>query len=201
MYCVGPVNVGPSYQDQVVYAPDNDYSCYVTITNKTSNPLERAAQTVDRGFYVTYPPATIAPGATGRFWLQDLPDIFGSEGSTTYALGAGGNQLQFVYGCPTGVIQNYASGGSSFVASSGSVPDLSTPKTLSRRTVIRSSSTSPWKKGTSPEWETGRRGASSLSQSMRRDSDTTRGKTSSIRRWTLCSATSGTRTGMTLRRC
>jgi UDP-2,3-diacylglucosamine pyrophosphatase LpxH len=128
VYCVGPVNVGPSYQDQVVYAPDNDYSCYVTITNKTSNLLERAAQTVDRGFYVTYPPATIAPGATGRFWLQDLPDIFGSEGSTTYALGAGGNQLQFVYGCPTGVIQNYASGGSSFVASSGSVPDPSTPK-------------------------------------------------------------------------
>ena len=125
VYCIGPVNDVPS--DHVVYAPDSDYSCYVTITNKTSNALERVTQTVDHGFYATYPPATVAPGATGRFWLQDPPDLSGAEGGTTYASAVGGRQLNFVYGCPMGVFQNYATGGSSFVASSGSTPDASTP--------------------------------------------------------------------------
>ncbi len=125
MYCVGPVNNTPS--DHVVYAPDMDYSCYVTITNKTSNPLERVTQQADHGYYVTYPPAAIAPGATGRFWLQDLPDAFGAEGAATYAPAVGGQQLKFVFGCPTLAFQNYASGGSSFVANSGSAPDSSTP--------------------------------------------------------------------------
>jgi UDP-2,3-diacylglucosamine pyrophosphatase LpxH len=125
VYCVGPANNGPS--DQVVYAPDLDYSCYVTITNNTSNALERVTQTVDQGYSVTYPPATIAPGTTGRFWIQDLPGPFGAEGGTTYVAAVGGIQMPFVYGCPT-FLDNYASGGSSFVASSGGPPDPSTPK-------------------------------------------------------------------------
>jgi UDP-2,3-diacylglucosamine pyrophosphatase LpxH len=119
-YCMGPCeNTSP---DQVVYAPSSDFSCYVTITNGTSEDLQRTAETADNGYYVTNPPSTIAAGATARFWLQDLPGIHGAEGGTTYAPADGGNPLHFAYGCPTGVFSNYASGGSSFVASSGSPP-------------------------------------------------------------------------------
>jgi UDP-2,3-diacylglucosamine pyrophosphatase LpxH len=119
-YCMGPCE--STSVDQVVYAPFSDFSCYVTIVNGTSGELKRTSETADNGYYVTGPPATIAAGATGRFWLQDLAGIHGAEGGTTYAPADGGNPLQFVYGCPTGFFQNYASGGSSFVASSGSPP-------------------------------------------------------------------------------
>ena len=125
VYCVGPVKDTPS--DQLVYAPELDYSCYVTIKNNTSKELRRVSETADHGFYVTNPPRTIAPGATGRFWLQDLPDIFGAEGQTTFVSADGRRRLSFVFGCPTGFFQNYASGGTSFVASSGSPPNPVTP--------------------------------------------------------------------------
>src|SRR5262249_6239096 len=125
VYCVGPIDGG--VYDEIVYPPILDYSCYVTITNNTSKPLERVTETVDNGFYVTHAPAMIAPGATGRFWLQDLPGIHGAEGGTTYASADGSRRLSFVYGCPTGVFQNYASG-STFVANSGSPTDASMPR-------------------------------------------------------------------------
>lgn len=129
LWCVvegnGTYFLGPCEKtsvDQLVYAPFSDFSCYVTITNGASEDLERTAETVDNGYYVTNPPDTIAAGATARFWLQDLPGMHGAEGGTTYAPVDVGNPLSFGYGCPTGVFSNYASGGSSFVASSGSTP-------------------------------------------------------------------------------
>jgi UDP-2,3-diacylglucosamine pyrophosphatase LpxH len=119
-YCLGPCE--KTSPDQLVYAPFSDFSCYVTITNGTSEDLRRTAETADNGYYVTHPPDTIAAGATARFWLQDLPGIHGAEGGTTYAPDGRGNPMHFAYGCPTGIFSNYASGGSSFVASSGSPP-------------------------------------------------------------------------------
>lgn len=119
-FCVGPSEFTSA--DQLVYAPFSDFSCYVTITNGTSVDLQRAAETVDNGYYVTDPPGTIVAGATARFWLQDLPGIQGAEGGATYVPVDGGNPLHFAYGCPTGFFSNYVSGGSSFVASSGSPP-------------------------------------------------------------------------------
>jgi len=103
-----------------------DYSCYVSIENDTSQELDRVSDSVDDGYYVSQPPARIPPKSTGRFWLQDLAGIHGSEGGATYEA-AGGTRLAFTYGCPTGIFSNYASGGSSFVASSGSPPASSTP--------------------------------------------------------------------------
>lgn len=124
-YCVGP---SPSTSpDQVVYAPFSDFSCYITIANGTSEDLKRTGETADTGYYVTDPPDTIAAGATARFWLQDLPGIQGAEGGTTYVPSSGGNALGFAYGCPTGFFQNYASGGPSFIASSGSPPAPTQP--------------------------------------------------------------------------
>jgi UDP-2,3-diacylglucosamine pyrophosphatase LpxH len=124
-YCVGPCE--HTEADQLVYAPFSDFSCYVTIANNTDEDLERVTESIDNGFYVTHPPDTIAAGATARFWLQDLLGLHGAEGGATYAPSGEGNQLKFVYGCPTGFFQNYASGGSSFVANSGNPPSPSQP--------------------------------------------------------------------------
>jgi hypothetical protein len=123
-YCVGQCDAPP---DQLVYAPFSDFSCYVTIKNETSDELDRDTASVDNGFYVSYPPATVPAGATGRFWLQDLAGLHGSEGASTYSPVGGGAALSFTYGCPFGVFPNYASGGSSFVASSGSPPTAAIP--------------------------------------------------------------------------
>jgi UDP-2,3-diacylglucosamine pyrophosphatase LpxH len=123
-YCVGPIDKAPF--DHIVYEPILDYSCYVTITNHTSKSLQRVTETADNGFYVTHPPATIAPGATGRFWIQDLPGPQGAEGRTTYA-SPDGSRLNFGYGCPTFVFQNHANG-PAFVANSGSPASPSMPR-------------------------------------------------------------------------
>jgi UDP-2,3-diacylglucosamine pyrophosphatase LpxH len=124
-YCVGPCE--ETDPDQLVYAPFSDYSCYVTVANNTSEELERVGERADRGYYTAEPPQTIGPGATARFWLQDLAGLSGAEGGATYEPAGVGNRLRLVYGCPTGVFQNYASGGSSFIASSGSPPGPSAP--------------------------------------------------------------------------
>jgi UDP-2,3-diacylglucosamine pyrophosphatase LpxH len=124
MYGVGQCDAPP---DELVYAPFSDFSCYVTITNSMAEALERGTASADNGFYVSYPPATIAAGATARFWMQDLAGVHGAEGGTMYRPADGGVPFNFTYGCPTGVFSNYASGGSSLVASSGIPPGPSQP--------------------------------------------------------------------------
>ncbi len=119
-YCVGPT--AKTTPDTLVYAPFSDYSCYVTIANNVSEDLTFASDGADEGYYVTGPPAKIPAGSTARFWLQDFAGIQGAEGSVTYEPAGTGNQLAFSYGCPFGFFQNYASGGSSFLANSGSAP-------------------------------------------------------------------------------
>jgi UDP-2,3-diacylglucosamine hydrolase len=126
-YCVGPFTGAPI--DHLVYPPFSDYSCYVTIKNATSDDLERAAESADEGYYVTMPPVEIPAGGTARLWLQDFPGVLGSGGSTAYGRGEIGNQLKFVYGCPT-FLPNYASGGSSFLASSGVPPSAAQAKNV-----------------------------------------------------------------------
>ena len=124
-YCVKRVPEPPS--DQLVYAPFMDFSCYVSVANRTSQDMERVAATADNGYYVSAPPALIPAGATARIWLQDLAGIHGAEGGATYKVADAETRLPFSYGCPTGIFSNYASGGSSFVASSGSPPGPQTP--------------------------------------------------------------------------
>jgi len=126
-YCVGPFTGAPI--DHLVYAPFSDYSCYVTIKNTTSDDLERVAETEDEGYYVARPPAAIPAGSTARFWLQDFPGPLGSGGGTAYERGANGSEVKFVYGCPM-LLPNYASGGSSFVASSGVPPSAAQTKNV-----------------------------------------------------------------------
>lgn len=127
-YCVGPFDGAPA--DQLVYAPFSDYSCYVTIANETADELNRVSESADYGYYVVDPPETIAAGETARFWLQDLAGLHGAEGGSTYEPAGGGERLGFVYGCPTGIFPNYASGGSSFAASSGNLPLPNQPRNV-----------------------------------------------------------------------
>ena len=105
-----------------------DYSCYVTIKNDTTEELERVAETVDNG-YLRLASARRRSRRARRVasGCRTSPALSGAEGGTTYATADGGTRLPFSYGCPTGIFSNYASGGSSFVASSGSPPAPLTP--------------------------------------------------------------------------
>ena len=124
-YCVlRDTSAGP---DRTVFEPFSDFSCYVTITNDGPDDLEKVSQRLDNGFYASAPPQRIAPGATAQIWLQDLVGIHGAEGAATYRRASNAQMIDFVYGCPTGIFSNYASGGSSYVSSSGSPPTAQTP--------------------------------------------------------------------------
>ncbi|WP_322755271.1 DUF4474 domain-containing protein [Frankia sp. Cas3] len=125
-YCVGPFS--PKTPDRLVPSALSDYSCYVSITNAAEAALERVEGRADHGYYVVEPPATIAPGQTARFWLQDFLGPNGAEGGAVYTSAADGARFDFAYGCPTILSPNYARGGTSFVANSGSPPDATTPK-------------------------------------------------------------------------
>ncbi len=124
-YCVKRDLTAPP--DRTVFEPFEDFSCYVTIHNDGTVDLEKVSERVDNGFYVVPPPQTIAAGETRQIWLQDLAGIHGAEGAVTYRRSGDTTTINLVYGCPTGIFSNYSSGGSSFVASSGSPPTPNTP--------------------------------------------------------------------------
>jgi UDP-2,3-diacylglucosamine pyrophosphatase LpxH len=112
--------------DQLVYAPFLDYSSYVSIANHTTGTLTLTSSSADSGYWVSPPPASIAAGQTARFWLQDFAGLAGTEGHAAYRT-SDGTSLAFLFGCPTGILPNFASGGSSFVASSTTPPAASAP--------------------------------------------------------------------------
>jgi UDP-2,3-diacylglucosamine pyrophosphatase LpxH len=124
-YCVKHDRTAPP--DRTVFAPFEDFSCYVTIHNEGPDDLEKVSEQADNGFYVSAPPHRIAARETAQIWLQDLAGIHGAEGSVTYRHTGNHQTIEFSYGCPTGIFSNYASGGSSFVASSGAPPTANTP--------------------------------------------------------------------------
>jgi UDP-2,3-diacylglucosamine pyrophosphatase LpxH len=127
-YVAASVNNPPA--DQVTWAPFSDFSCYASITNATPQELFRTEVTLDTGYYAVQPPDTIPPGTTRHFWLQDLAGPLGAEGGVSYTPDGGGAPLRFAYGCPTAFFKNYASGGSSFTASSTSPPDPQQPSNV-----------------------------------------------------------------------
>ena len=104
--------------DTLVYAPNFDFSTYVTVDNSqgTSDLVRRAATEV-HGRYVVGPPAVIPRGHVTRFWIQDNAGPRGSEGVATYDR-AGGSPVELRFGCPTGAVANFA-GGAAFQARVG----------------------------------------------------------------------------------
>ena len=93
--------------DSIVYPPFLDYSTYVQVDNtRGSQDLVRTGVTADPGVYVVAPPERVAARSSASFWIQDKAGVHGSGGSVTYSAGA--TALKFDFGCPTGVMSNYA---------------------------------------------------------------------------------------------
>lgn len=110
-----PVQAMPS----VVLSPFLDYSCYVRILNRTSQPLDLTEAKASEGSWVVPPTQAIAPGGRGDGWLQDRPGLYGSAGTFSYT--KGGTKLSFSVACPYKFWPNSASGpGNDFIARSGS---------------------------------------------------------------------------------
>lgn len=96
-------------------SPLMDFSCYVTIVNDTGADLTLTNWSADSDSYWAVPPApTIPAGGFSMAWLADEPGPYGSNGTVTY------DTTKLTFGCPTGVVSNYATGPSkSYVARSG----------------------------------------------------------------------------------
>lgn len=113
-YKIAPAEVGPL--SSAILPPAKDYSCYVRITNTSSQTLTRTSLSNDAGAWVVPPPDSIAPGQRVDAWLQDDPGLEGSEGKVTYSNGS--NKLSFSFSCPTTWWNSIS--GPSFIARSGS---------------------------------------------------------------------------------
>jgi hypothetical protein len=84
---------------------NSDYSCYVTIVNKTNQTLILDSQTVIHGSYKTSPPGVISGGQSITFQLQGSnigPIGYGGQGECKYKYVSGGNTFwyHFTYSCP-----------------------------------------------------------------------------------------------------
>ncbi len=96
-----------------------DYSCYVRILNKSSQPLTLTKFDASEGYWPVPPTTTIPAGGRGDGWLQDNFGLHGSEGSFVYQ--KAGTPLNFNVSCPYKLFPNTASGpGDNFIAKSGS---------------------------------------------------------------------------------
>jgi UDP-2,3-diacylglucosamine pyrophosphatase LpxH len=100
--------------------PAEDFSCYISIENRTSAALQRdgGVPTPGNGYWVVEPPGEVPPGQRVRLWLQDNPGPHGSDATVKYR--SGGNRYAFGFDCPTGVWPNSASGpNNNFIARAG----------------------------------------------------------------------------------
>ena len=100
----------------IVSGATMDYSCYVVVDNRFGRAdLELVDAEASYGSFVIAPPARIAAGAEGRFWLQDLLGAAGSDGRVTYrrADSPSGELIELWFTCPT-VGTNDCSGPGSF---------------------------------------------------------------------------------------
>ena len=107
----------------------SDFSCYLTIQNKTDNTYVYDKSQEEHGYFVAEPPAQIDPHSSVRFWLQDFPGAYGTEGNVTYHLkGDPNHKLPFSFQCVHVYIwlvnMNECSGGSYFLTK---VEDVSNP--------------------------------------------------------------------------
>lgn len=131
----GPQGEGGGLRCEPIEAPPtrvglragNDFSCYVIVDNTDgAHDLELVGSSASKGTFVVPPPARIAAGERGRFWLQDLVGLIGSEGSATYRrTGPGGSDegedLELRFACPA-IGTNRASGTPSFATRAGTDP-------------------------------------------------------------------------------
>ena len=106
----------------VTLRPGTDYSCYVVVEHHAGEAdLVLVSAEATDGTFVVDPPARIAAGSEGRFWLQDLVGVAGSAGTATYRVGDDGPEVVLAFACPT-VGTNRCSGTEAFATASGSDP-------------------------------------------------------------------------------
>lgn len=118
----GFYKIEPCTADQAsfVVPPTMDFSCYVIVDNTNGKlALNRVDYNAEHGHYVVTPPQRISPGELGRFWLQDYPGIYGSEGRVTYSPEGSSGGITLTYDCPTGLRTNYCSGANFYTRSDG----------------------------------------------------------------------------------
>ncbi len=98
-FVVGPAKVGQ--MDSAVKWPAADYSCYVSISNRTGKTLTLAG-TPDTGssFWAVPPPDKIPDGGSAGMWLQDEWLRSGATGDVTYTDGVNPHALEFEFACP-----------------------------------------------------------------------------------------------------
>ena len=76
----------------------SDYSCYITIYNKSSVELTDVYYGSSFGSYESHPPSNISTGKMISFHLADKAGPNGATGWTKYNCGQG--VIQFNYDCP-----------------------------------------------------------------------------------------------------
>lgn len=87
--------------------PGRDYSCYISIENRTSTALTLQNHTTLEGTWVVPPPPTIPANETATCWLQDHVGQSGSAGKLTY--GTPGGNTTFTAQCAYLLLPNRVS--------------------------------------------------------------------------------------------
>jgi hypothetical protein len=75
-----------------------DYSCYITIMNKSTIAMQSITYSVSAGQYTTLPPTSIDAGQQPYFILQG-DEFSGSAGSVTLQVDGGGT-VTVAFSCP-----------------------------------------------------------------------------------------------------
>jgi UDP-2,3-diacylglucosamine pyrophosphatase LpxH len=80
-----------------------DYSCYITVENKSSEDYEIVPGTVNSeyGYFVVLPPEKIASNSTVKFWIQDFLGTEGSQGEVIYQGKKSGQKVPLTFRCTT----------------------------------------------------------------------------------------------------
>jgi UDP-2,3-diacylglucosamine pyrophosphatase LpxH len=118
-YFVSRDEVGP---DAIVFAPAQDFSCYLTIHNPTPLAWTLTASHAGNSYYVVPPPVRLEAGRTAHVWIQDYVGLHGADGYLRYAPESAQSRvkpLDLAFDCPTGVYRNIVSSTYPFYARSG----------------------------------------------------------------------------------
>jgi hypothetical protein len=109
----------PAESARVVEGASEDFSCYVTIDNRTgTHDLTLSNFHADNGHFVVQPPRQIPAKSSASFWVQDYTGIQGSQGKVTYH--GSGEDLDLQFACP--VWSKNQCSGASYRAKAGDGP-------------------------------------------------------------------------------
>lgn len=111
----------------------NDDSCYITVQNKSNDNYLLVANTLqnNHGYFAVIPPSEIPANSSVKFWIQDLPGAYGSDGEVTYRGQNSGNTVPLTFRCTSANLpfnRNSCGGTSEFYSKSVSIHNNWGPK-------------------------------------------------------------------------